>query len=235
MSMSQEDFDIEGLARHLHLTAPQVQKMADRGQLPGRKIGGQWRFSPAEVHHWVEERIGALDEGELAAMEDVLQGHEPTEEAICIADLLPTDAISAELPAKTARSAIDAMVQLGSETGHLWDPPKMAEAVRARETLFPTALDNGVALLHPRRPMSTILAEPFLALGRTPSGIPFGGSRGTLTDIFFLICSVTDSEHLRTLARLSRILSAPGMLSDLRHADDKYTMLDVIRQYEAEL
>jgi nitrogen PTS system EIIA component len=233
--MAQDDFDIEGLARYLHLTAPQVQKMAEREQLPGRKIAGQWRFSPAEVHHWLEERIGASDEGELAAMEDVLHSHHPSEEIIRIADLLPTDAISAELPAKTARSAIDAMIDLAAQTGFLWDPPKMAEAVRARENLFPTALDNGVALLHPRRPMNNILAEPFLALGRTGSGIPFGGARGTLTDIFFLICSVTDSEHLRTLARLSRILSAPGMLGDLRDAADKYEMLDVIRRYESEL
>lgn len=233
--MAQEDFDIEGLARYLHLTAPQVQKMADRDQLPGRKIAGQWRFSPAEVHHWLEERIGALDESELQAMEGVLQHHAPSSELVCIADLISTDTISAELPAKTARSVIDAMVDLGNQSGLLWDPPKMAEAVRARETLFPTALDIGVALLHPRRPMTNILAEPFLALGRTPNGIPFGGAHGTLTDIFFLICSVTDGEHLRTLARLSRILSAPGMLSDLRHADDKYEMLDIVQRYESEL
>jgi nitrogen PTS system EIIA component len=233
--MTQDDFDIEGLARYLHLTAPQVQKMADRGNLPGRKIAGQWRFSPAEVHHWLEERIGALDEDELAAMEDVLHSHDPSDEVICIVDLLPVDAISAELPAKTARSAIDSMVDLAAQTGFLWDPPKMADAVRARETLFPTALDNGVALLHPRRPMNNILAEPFLALGRTPSGIPFGGARGTLTDIFFLICSVTESEHLRTLARLSRILSASGVLSDLRDAEDNYAMREVIQRYEAEL
>ena len=47
-----------------------------------------------------------------------------------------------------------------------------------------TALDNGVALLHPRRPMPAILAEAVLALGITPGGIPFG-SGGSLTDIFF--------------------------------------------------
>ncbi len=34
----------------------------------------------------------------------------------------------------------------------------MAEAVRSREQMQPTALENGVALLHPRRPMAKILA-----------------------------------------------------------------------------
>ena len=33
-----------------------------------------------------------------------------------------------------------------------------------------------------------IESEGLLALGITASGIPFGGSRGILTDVFFLIC-----------------------------------------------
>ena len=55
--MSDDDFDIESLAAYLHLATTQVAKLADRGKLPGRRIGGTWRFSRAEVHHWLEERI----------------------------------------------------------------------------------------------------------------------------------------------------------------------------------
>jgi futalosine hydrolase len=46
-------------------------------------------------------------------------------------------------------------------------PAVMAEAVAAREDLHPTALENGVALLHPRRPQTSILAEP-LVLSAAP-------------------------------------------------------------------
>ena len=59
------------------------------------------------------------------------------------------------------------MVEQAARTGWLWDVAKMAEAVRAREDLLPTALENGVALLHPRRPLANIIDRPFLALGRT--------------------------------------------------------------------
>jgi len=95
----------------------------------------------------------------------------------------------------------------------------MVEAVRAREDMHPTALENGVALLHPRRPMSRILSQPFLALGRTGTGIPFGGAAPT-TDVFFLVCSVEDRGHLQVLARLSRVLASPGFLDALRQAPD---------------
>ena len=120
---------------------------------------------------------------------------------ISIAELLQPEAIEVPLDARTRGSVIATMTELAARTHLLWDPAKMAEAVRAREEMHSTALDNGVALLHPRRPMPAILAEAVLALGITPGGIPFG-SDGSLTDIFFLICSTSDHEHLRILARL---------------------------------
>jgi len=62
------------------------------------------------------------------------------------------------------------------------------------------------------------LAEPILAIGISPAGIPFGGQR-RLTDLFFLICSTDDRGHLRTLARLSRLVGSDDLLQALRQAE----------------
>lgn len=234
--MASKDFDIDSLADYLHLTPAQVKKMAERERLPGRKIGGQWRFSEAEIHLWFEEKIGASDAGELEQVENVLDRRAgKSSSAVCIADLLSIEAVAIPLVARTHHSVIDKMTRLAANTGLLWDPEKMAAAVREREDLHPTALDIGVALLHPRRPMASILAEPLLALGRTHQGIPFGGTRGDLTDVFFLICSTDDQVHLRTLARLSRLLSTDGFLTSIREADDAAEALASIARLEAEL
>ena len=98
-----------------------------------------------------------------------------------------------------------------------------------------TALDNGVALLHPRRLLPSIMSEGFLAVGRTFQGIPFGGSRGILTDVFFLIGSIDDPSHLRTLARLSRIINDSTVIQGIRGADHADEVLDLIRQREDDL
>src|SRR4029453_9152613 len=127
------------------------------------------------------------------------------------------------------------MVELAARTGHIWDPSEMAEAVEARERLYPTTLESGVALLHPRRPLANILAQPLLALGRTQQGIPFASDSGQLTDIFFLICSVDDSQHLRTLARLSRLLAADGFIVGLRSAEDASGVLKLVEGFESRL
>ncbi len=236
--MRTEDFDIDNLASYLHLTPQQVTRLADRGKIPGRKVAGQWRFSPADIHHWLEERIGLSDEDELVEVEGVLQrsalrAGEPEE--ILIASMLPKEAIAIPLQARTRNAVFTEMVYAAAQTGWLWDPEKMVEAIRSREELYPTALDNGVALLHPRRPMPNILGQAFLALGRTSNGIPFGGARGGLTDIFFLILSVEDRGHLRTLARLSRVLAVPGFVQALREAPDAVAAYQLISDTEAEL
>ena len=235
--MPQTDFDVDGLATYLHITPAQVTKMAERGTLPGRKISGQWRFAKAEVHHWLEDRIGAADNADLAQVQQLLdmaaQHREPA--TVKISELLKPAAIAVALPARTKSSAIAAMVDLAVGTGLLWDATAMAEAVRVRESLHPTALDNGAALLHPRRPLPQIIAEPFLALGRTQQGIPFGSASGQLTDIFLLICSIDDSQHLRTLARLSRLISAEGFLPGLRAAADAVEVLALVRRHEDDL
>jgi PTS system nitrogen regulatory IIA component len=127
------------------------------------------------------------------------------------------------------------MCQLAAETGLLWDAPKMAEAVTAREAMASTALDHGVALLHPRRPQGSILGQAIIALGVTSQGIPFGGSRGALTDVFFLLAATSDHEHLRILARLSRIVNDLEWMAMLRAAPDAATARQLVLDRDSEI
>jgi nitrogen PTS system EIIA component len=235
--MADDDFGIESLAAYLHVDPAQVLRLVDRGRLPGRKVAGQWRFSPAEVHHWLEERIGLSSDEELMQMEGVLRraAGTPEESSLSIAEMLPLEAIAIPLLARTRGSAITSMVELAARTGMLWDTAKMAEAVRAREDMLPTALENGVALLHPRRPLANLLAEPFLAMGRIDRGIPFGAPRGGLTDLFFLVLSTDDRGHLRVLARLSRLLGDADLLAQLREAPDSFSVQRAIAEREQRL
>ena len=232
--MSHTNLNLQQLSHYLHLPDPQVRKLVDKGAIPSRRVNGELVFSPEEVHHWMERRIGVSDEEELAKVEEALIKSTPpgtVEDEISLASLIPDGAIALPLKARTRDAAIRSMVQLGGATGLLWDTDAMAEAVKAREELHTTALDNGVALLHPRRPMPNLLGDTFLALGIVPSGIPFGGATG-LTDVFFLICSTDDRVHLRILARLSRVLTHPDFLRRLRESLDELEVRELISEVE---
>lgn len=216
---SVEDFDVAGLAAHLHLTPDQVTKMATRGKIPGRRVGNQWRFSEAEIHHWFEERIGISDAEELGKVTELLdkaKGNEVADRPI--ADLCQPELIEVPMNSRTRGSVIRTICNVASRSGMLWDSTTMAEAVAAREQMHPTALDCGVALLHPRRPQTSILADSVIALGVCPSPIPFA-DRGQLTDVFFLICSYDDTVHLRILAKLSRLIADGTMLDRIRQSN----------------
>lgn len=232
-----KDFDINSLSTYLHLTPEQVQKMAQRGKLPGRRIEGQWKFYGPEIHQWFEERIGASDEKELVAVEKVfeIQSQKQIVDDFHIPDLLSVENVAMPLLARTKSKVISKICELAATSGTLWEPGKMAEAIANREHLHPTALENGVALLHPRRPMPNAMGEAFLALGVTHNGIPFGGPRGCLTDIFFLIGSVDEAVHLRLLARLSRLIQKPETLDEIRSQSSPGGVWEVLRQADQAL
>ncbi|MDG2385593.1 MAG: PTS sugar transporter subunit IIA [Pirellulaceae bacterium] len=233
--MAENDFDIESLARFLHISPQQVDRLVTRGRVPGRKVAGRWRFSSAEIHHWMEERMGLLEDGELVQVEGALaRADNIATSEVLLREMLSVDTIAVPLKAKTKGSVISEMANLAAQSGMLWDPDKMEEAVRTREQLQTTAMESGIALLHPRRPLSNILSEPVLAIGVSHQGIPFGGSR-RLTDLFFLICSTDDRGHLRTLARLSRLIANEDLVTNLRNAVDQTEIHERISQGEADL
>ncbi|SMP40568.1 PTS system IIA component, Fru family [Neorhodopirellula lusitana] len=226
-----EDLDISQLAEYLHVTPDQIKKMVTRGNLPGRKVGGEWRFNEAEIHHWLEERIGLSDTAELDQVRAVLHRRSDSNPRP-LSEICTVDTIATPLSARTRGSVIRAMANLAATTGMLWDAPAMAEAVAEREKLHPTALSNGVALLHPRRPQTSILADSVLALGICQAGLPFS-DRGQLTDIFFLICSYDDTSHLRILAKLSRLVANEDFLDGLRAAESPGDAWSIFREAEA--
>ena len=210
-----DDLDIPKLAEYLHVTPDQVTRMAVRGKIPARKVGGQWRFSEAEIHHWLEERIGVSEGEELERVQRVLDRAAGDAVDRKIYEMCTVDTIAVPLNARTRSSVIRSMCELATGSGLMWDAPTMIEAVRSREQMHPTALDCGVALLHPRRPQTSILADSVIALAVCPAAIPFS-DRGQLTDVFFLICSYDDASHLRILAKISRMISDQERLEQLR-------------------
>lgn len=233
--MAAKDLDIEQIANYLHLNVEQVTKLVERGKLPGRRVGGQWKFAEAEIHHWLEERIGLSDADELGEVRKWLDRlpNSPHESSDRFEQLLPMSCIAVPLHAKTRGSVIREMCDLAALSGYLWDSAEMATAVQAREDLHPTALENGVALLHPRRPQTSILGESIVALGVTSHPINFGNKSGRATDIFFLICSLDDRIHLQILAKLSRLVHEDELMERIRQSGSAHEVRDMILEAEA--
>lgn len=231
--MSNEMMDLEQLAVYLHRDARELSKMASRGHLPGHKVSGQWRFARAEINHWLETQMPGLNDQQLTAMES---RHSPgSHEELVVTPLLSQACMAVPMGAATKASALRELVRLAEQSWQVYDPTGLHDALKLREESATTALDCGVAIPHPRRPMPTILGESIIAYGRTGTGIPFGGPRGMLTDIFFLVCCRDEKTHLAVLARLARLLLRPNFVDQLRAAETVADTWQLIAKTEQEL
>lgn len=216
--MESETLNLEQLASILHRDAREVSKMASRGHLPGKKVGGEWRFASAEINYWISTQMPSFSAGELTDLEHGagrgMSGMEPL-----VTAFLSDRTMAVPLAASTGSSVLRELVHLADQSFQVYDPDALLEAVKQREEMASTAQGSGVALPHPHRPNPSILGDSVIAFGRTSTGIPFGGGDGGLCDLFFLICCVDHRTHLRTLTRLSRMLLQPNILDDLRAAE----------------
>jgi PTS system nitrogen regulatory IIA component len=231
--MGNDMMDLEQLAAYLQRDLREVSKLANRGYLPGHKVGGQWRFARAEINHWIETQLPAFTEQQLTALETVDapgQDQEPL-----VSTLLSEASVAVPLAAATRASVLKELVGLAEQSWQVYDPEAILTALRQREEMGSTALASGVAIPHPRRPLPAALGESVLAYGRTASGIPFGAAHGNLTDIFFLVCCRDDRTHIRVLARLSRLLLRPGFVDELRAAETPAETWQLIEAAEREL
>jgi PTS system nitrogen regulatory IIA component len=231
--MGNDMMDLEQLAKYLQRDPREVSKWASRGYLPGHKVSGVWRFARAEINHWIENQMHAYTEEELSALENA--GRRQAEQEPLVSVLLQEACMAVPLPASTRASVLKELVQLAEKSWQVYDPDAILEAIRQREEMGSTALESGIAIAHPRRPLPQALGESVMAFGRTVSGIPFGEPRGTLTDLFFLVCCRDDRTHLRVLARLSRLFLRPGFLDELRSAETVADTWQLIEAAERDL
>ena len=77
-------------------------------------------------------------------------------------------------------------------------------------------MEGGVAFLHTRAKDKGKIARPFIVVGRSWEGIPFGAPDGNPTYLFFLLGLKYDRLHLPILGRLARALRNPATIAKLR-------------------
>ena len=53
--MTESTLTIKELAKYLSVTERTIYNLLERGQLPGFKVGGTWRFKREDIDKWIED------------------------------------------------------------------------------------------------------------------------------------------------------------------------------------
>lgn len=100
-----------------------------------------------------------------------------------------------------------------------------------REALGSTGIGDGVAIPHCKYPS---LKAPVLLFGRSDAGIDFNAVDGRLVHLFFLLVVPEGAagQHLKLLARLSRLLKEPSVRSSLMTASTSVEIFSVVKEQD---
>jgi nitrogen PTS system EIIA component len=143
-----------------------------------------------------------------------------------LADLVTPRGVIAQLRAPTKRQVLQELARRAATMTGVPDK-RIYDALAERERLGTTGIGTGVAVPHCRLPELTRLHGFFARLERP---VPFEAIDDQPVDLVFLLLAPQDAgaEHLKALARVSRLLRDKAMCEKLRganSADALYALL----------
>ena len=152
-----------------------------------------------------------------------------------ILDILTSEALVAPDLAGADKTAVLRELALHLAQSHpTIDPERLVEVLWERERLGSTAIGDGIAIPHGKLAgLSGVIG----AFGRHPAGVDFESLDGSPTHLFFLLVAPEDSvgQHLKALARVSRLLKDRAFRERLLTASDLATLFRLIREEDEKL
>ena len=146
-------------------------------------------------------------------------------------DLLVADAVSSDVAVANKKQLFQKLGQIAQDV-YGADASEVIERLTERERLGSTGFGGGIAIPHAKldglekvRGAVLLLAQP----------IPFDAIDEAPVDIVFMLLSPTDSgaEHLKTLARVSRLLRNETQLARIRGVRSEAALFALLAGGEA--
>lgn len=146
-----------------------------------------------------------------------------------IADLLDIKAISPALTAANKIEVLTEMVELLRQVQPNLDAEKLLTVLIEREELGSTGIGDGIAIPHGKlKGLDRLL----MAFGRKVDGIDFDSMDNRPAQLFFLLLAPESeaTQHLKALARISKLLRKGDVRQQLLNAPDPATLLNILSQ-----
>ena len=215
---------LKEVALYLRLAETTVVRMARDGELAAQKLGNGWRFSRTVVDAW-------------KAMQPASEQRLPTEatglpEPVTVAGAMSAGHMNLALQGADKDAVLRELVGIVIEPGNDRHAELFYQALKAREDLCSTCVNEGIAIPHARNALVGLVNKPLLAYGRHVTGVDFGAMDGQPVRHFFLLCSPNVREHLQLLSRLSRILHKADFRKRLEKLDLPVDVIALVRDAE---
>lgn len=145
-----------------------------------------------------------------------------------LGDLIAPEAVVSRLKATNKKQALQELARIAEELTGL-DQAVVFEVLLQRERLGSTGVGRGIAIPHGRLPGLEGVVTVF---ARLEEPIPFDSIDEEPVDLVFLLLAPehAGADHLKALARISRLLRDPHAIQKLRTCHDSRALHAVLTQ-----
>jgi PTS system nitrogen regulatory IIA component len=151
-----------------------------------------------------------------------------------IVELLSPEAIIADMKSTEKSAALVELTDLIVSLQGGLDRDEVLGVLQERERLGSTGIGDGVAIPHGKLKN---LEQLLLAFGCSKAGVDFDSMDGKPAHLFFLLLAPEESVgiHLKTLARISKLLKSPAVRESLLNASGSDDLFRIITEEENKL
>jgi excisionase family DNA binding protein len=205
---------VRQLAAYLNLNERTVLKLVSEGELPGVRIGNQWRFRKAMLDAWLDDQMLGVTPRNI----DISRGAPAARRMLNLASCFQASHIVPDLEASTKNGVIEELANLAGQLNLVRDKTWFVGALIERENIMPSATGHGLAFLHTLNRHPEHVVKPFMVFGRSRSGVDFDALDGELTHLIFVLGLKYQELYLPWLAKLPQMCARPETLRTLLDA-----------------
>jgi len=212
------------LSKYLKLNEKTILKMAQSGQLPGFKIGTQWRFYLSIVDEYLQDKVVGdikYDFGRLFKETEILP----------LSRFIEKDSICLNLKTKTKINVLKELSVLVCKSDIGVSKNDVFLQLQKREEMLSTVITKGIAVPHSRNPRDDIFKKPGLVVARSIDGVYYDSSTEKV-HLFFVPCAPDVVIHLKLLSKLANLFKNKDLYSRFMTVKTKDEMFSIFLEYE---
>lgn len=216
---------VADVAKLCGVTESEVFRWVKRDGLPAERINDVFRVNAVELLEWASMTKHHVSPTIFQALNGDSIGK------MGLSDALAAGGIVRDVSGADVKAVFSAAVE-GIALPKGFDRQNLVDLLIAREALGSTAIGNGIAIPHPRRPIVLPGAARLLRLCLLSGPIEFGAPKSAGVDTLFILISPTVRDHQQLLARLANILRDENFQKLLRDRAPAEAIVAEVRKLE---
>ena len=212
---------MKAVAEALELPASTIKRWIRQGRIPIQRNGSDVVFSHSALKKWAKTHNISF------SLEKEPDHHKKREPVETLVSAMKRGNVYHRIPgnddSEALRSAVDCIDYLPSEI-----IDELYEKLMARERLASTGIGNGIAIPHPRDPISHPPESPVITTCFLERPVAFNAIDDRPVFVFFLLVSPVVDLHLHLLSRLSYCIRDKAFVQFLAtqpDAEDLYSQV----------